>query len=263
MRLGGAAAVVGGLGFLLAWWALVPAGRPLPPLLETPHQRAISQLTARLGPVRYSQGPEELVIRDFFQDERARVFLDVGSGDAVFDSNTAYLEKVLGWRGIAVDAEERHAPGYVRERPATRFFSLFVGDKDDGVTGFYVNDREWRLSSGVASNAGRQGDASREVAVKTITLNTLLRHAGIDAVDFLSMDIEGGEPAALRGFDIQRFRPRLVCIETIQPGTAAAIRSYMAKNGFLEITRYGPPLDLVNAYFRPDPQRGRAAGGAR
>ena len=45
----------------------------------------------------YSQHGEELIIRDFFQDRRDGVFLDVGAAWPVHYSNTYYLESELGW----------------------------------------------------------------------------------------------------------------------------------------------------------------------
>src|SRR5687767_15320182 len=46
-----------------------------------------------------------------------------------------------------------------------------------------------------------------------LTLTTILDEARITRIDYLSMDIEREEPKALAGFDITRFRPKLVCIE--------------------------------------------------
>ena len=64
------------------------------------------------------------------------------------------------------------------------------------------------------------------------TLDSLLDQAGIVRFDFLSMDIELSEPAALRGFDIERFRPRLVCIEA-HGETRQAILDYFAAHGYV------------------------------
>jgi hypothetical protein len=51
------------------------------------------------------------------------------------------------------------------------------------------------------------------------------------------MDIEGGEPAALAGFDIERFRPELVGIEAL-PASRDAIRAYFEKHGYRRIDAY-------------------------
>ncbi|MFQ5592001.1 MAG: FkbM family methyltransferase, partial [Phycisphaerae bacterium] len=73
--------------------------------------------------------------------------------------------------------------------------------------------------------------------VPTITLTELLDRNSITKIDFLSMDIEGGEPAALAGFDIERFRPELVGIEAL-PSTQDAIRTYFEQHGYRRIDAY-------------------------
>jgi hypothetical protein len=68
-------------------------------------------------------------------------------------------------------------------------------------------------------------------------------------VDFLSMDIEQGEPAALAGFDINRWKVQLVCIE-MQTSVAPVIRAYMQKHGYVDVKR-NAALDKINTYFAP------------
>ena len=60
----------------------------------------------------YSQMNEELIIRHFFDDRRDGFFLDVGAFDWKKASTTLYLERHLGWSGIAIDAQKIHAEGY-------------------------------------------------------------------------------------------------------------------------------------------------------
>ena len=209
-----------------------------------------NELVERYGRPKYSQYFEETIARDFFNDERGGVFLDVGAGDALFNSTTAYLEKELGWTGIAIDAEPKHLESFLRERRGSRFFAYFVGDKDGAHVPFYVNDVEWRLSSGSKPFADDMGK-NHAVEVPTITLNTLLQREKIGRIDFLSMDIEQGEPVALAGFDIRKYRPRLVCIE-MQNATRDRIHEYMARNGWIEIEKYRQ-WDSVNRYYTPGP----------
>ena len=68
-------------------------------------------------------------------------------------------------------------------------------------------------------------------------------------VDFVSMDIEQGEPAALAGFDLRRFKPELVCVEAFGP-VKKAITDYFERNGYERIERYAE-YDELNWYFMP------------
>jgi hypothetical protein len=56
------------------------------------------------GKALYSQGKEELIIRDFFKDRRDGVYVDLGCWQWETASTTLYLERHLGWSGLAIDA---------------------------------------------------------------------------------------------------------------------------------------------------------------
>ncbi len=68
---------------------------------------------------------------------------------------------------------------------------------------------------------------------------------GIEKIDLLSMDIEGHEPEALAGFDIERFQPELVVIE----GKKGEVSRYFRRHGYRQIQRY-VPFDDINRYFQ-------------
>ena len=89
----------------------------------------------------------------------------------------------------------------------------------------------------------------KTVEVPTITLDDLLDRSGVKKIDFLSMDIEGAEPLALAGFDIERFHPALVCIEVNLP-VREEIHAYFLSHGYERIDAY-KKHDRVNWYYRP------------
>ena len=81
---------------------------------------------------RFSAGLEEYLVREFFEDRRGGVFVDVGASDAVKGSNTYRLERDFGWSGLAVDADAAVTSTY-RGRPRTRFILAFVSAEDGGT----------------------------------------------------------------------------------------------------------------------------------
>ena len=70
------------------------------------------RLKHRYGPSRFSRNEEEWIIRDYFQDRRNGVFVDVGANDYKHDGNTYYLETKLGWSGVAIDPQVGFAADY-------------------------------------------------------------------------------------------------------------------------------------------------------
>jgi FkbM family methyltransferase len=200
------------------------------------------------GKALYSQSQEELIIRDFFRDRKNGVFLDVGCATPVIDSNTCYLERHLGWSGIAVDALPEYAESWKRRRPNSRFFNYLVTDHADGVEPFYRSELP-----GISSvkkpikGPGGKERSFEEIQVPTITLTQLLEQNGISKIDFLTLDIEGAEPLALAGFDINRFTPQLVCIEA-KPANREFIVKYCGDHGYEQIQKY-LEYDRMNFYF--------------
>lgn len=219
-------------------------------LRKQPEEPAASPnwLVLTYGPKKYSQYDEELIIRDFFKDRRDGFFVDVGASHYRINSTTYYLERFLGWSGIAVDAICDYETGYRVNRPNTRFHCFFVGDRSDSDIDFYIIQRNKRLSSFSQEVAVRQGDY-KKVKIPLITLNDLLERENVSHLDFLSMDIELAEPAALAGFDIGRFNPSLCCLEA-HPPILEQILKYFSKNGYEVIEKYRE-LDSLNLYFTP------------
>ena len=92
-------------------------------------------------------------------------------------------------------------------------------------------------------------DITETIQVQEITLDALLDREGVKQIDFLSMDIELAEPAALRGFDIQRFAPKLVCIEDL-PQVHEFIEDYFEKHGYAKLELWSR-IDSHNSYYAP------------
>lgn len=211
--------------------------------------RGARYLAAAYGPSRYSQFAEEWIIRDFFQDRRGGVFVDVGANHYRDSSTTFYLEEHLGWSGLAVEPLAQFEADYKNHRPKTTFLPFFVSDVSDERAKLYVLDQHTVVSSSDRTFTERTGANPREMDVPTITMNELLKKHAIERFDFLSMDIELSEPQALAGFDIQRYRPELVCIEA-HSEVRQWILDYFARNGYVIVGKY-LPADEHNLYFTP------------
>lgn len=224
----------------LGWMAGRRQAEPRPPELDA--------LAARFGPGRHSQLHEEWIVRDFFDDRRGGTFVDVGANHHERFSNTYYLETRLGWSGLAIEPQRAYADGYRRHRPRTRFLPYFVADRSGATARLHVG-REPLVASQDRTFTAQWGGELTAVDVPTVTLDDLLTREGVTRIDFLSMDIELAEPAALAGFDLARFRPALVCIEA-HAQTRQAILDYFQARDYVLIGRY-LRLDTTNLYFRP------------
>jgi FkbM family methyltransferase len=211
--------------------------------------REIEPFRAKYGPGHYSEQQEEWFIRDFFHDRRGGTFVDVGANHYRNSSKTYYLESALGWSGIAIEPQREFADGYTQHRPRTKFLPFFVSDVSNRTAKLYVLKRLSVVSSSNRDFVEGFGKPDEVRDVPTITLNDLLKAEGIGHPDFVSMDIELHEPQALKGFDIDRFRPSLVCIEGLLP-VRQEILNYFAEHRYVLVGKY-VWVDLMNFYFAP------------
>jgi FkbM family methyltransferase len=233
--------LTGALVAFVTWVALTARPAPL-------HEEALL-LERTYGSARFSENEEEWIIRDFFRDQRGGVFLDVGASHYQANSNTYFLERSLGWSGLAVEPFTHLEPGYAAQRPRTRFMPFFVSDVSGEKAKMYTLAENFSGASSDKKFVERFGKNPKEFIAPTITLNDLLQSAKVERIDFLSMDIELSEPKALAGFDIQRYSPRLVCIEG-HPEVRQQILDYFARNRYVLIGKY-LRADDKNLYFTP------------
>jgi FkbM family methyltransferase len=206
-------------------------------------------LLDKYGPQKNSYSEEEWSIRDFFKDRRDGFFVDVGANDYRITSNTYYLDTVLNWKGIAVEPQKQFEADYLKYRPRTKFVSFFVSDASNQLAKMYLVNKSSLIASGNRGFTEQVGEKAKEVEVATITLNDLLDSEGVKKIDFLSIDIELWEPKALAGFDVERFRPELVCIEA-HPQVRQQILDYFAQHHYTVVGKY-LRADINNLYFTP------------
>ena len=68
-------------------------------------------------------------------------------------------------------------------------------------------------------------------------MDTILSRINIEKIDFLSIDTEGTELDVLRGFDIERWRPKLFVIEN--NFNESSIKEYLSEFGYVLSERLG------------------------
>jgi FkbM family methyltransferase len=113
-----------------------------------------------------------------------------------------------------VEPQPDFAEALRHERSARVFAVACSSPKNVGRTlPFYLAG--WMSALDVdrmAPGAGPQG----MIEVRAMTLDQILVEAGAPApIDFLSIDVEGHEIEVLHGFDLARWRPRVILIEIL------------------------------------------------
>jgi hypothetical protein len=82
------------------------------------------------------------------------------------------------------------------------------------------------------------------IDVPTRTLDQILIDAGAQNIDFISIDVEGHELEVLDGFDLKRWRPRLILIEDLL--LHLRLHRYLMRRGYRWLRRTG-----INNWYVP------------
>jgi FkbM family methyltransferase len=166
------------------------------------------------------------------------VFIEAGANDGILQSNTYYFEKIRGWTGLLIEPGMALAAKCRENRPQSTVVraALVSTDKPGAEVELHVAGLMSTVAGAmgdatatahhVAAGLAVQGlkDTSREF-VPARALSAIIDEVGLRLpVDLLSLDVEGAEPAALAGLDLDRHAPRFVCVEA---RNAAAIAAYL------------------------------------
>jgi hypothetical protein len=87
--------------------------------------------------------------------------------------------------------------------------------------------------------------AAPAIDVRIVTLDSILHSTKVDSIDFISIDVEGYEIDVLRGFSIEKYRPRLLLLEDFADDNAR--HRYMRDHGYKRVRRTGH-----NSWYLPD-----------
>lgn len=210
--------------------------------------RAVSQ-SARYRSECYAQEGEDLVLARFFGEKRDGFYVDVGAHHPIRHSNT-YLLYRRGWRGINIDATPGSMNEFRRLRPRDIAVECLVAS-DSVPQRFYVfnepalNTASRHLARERTSENGEYR-VTREFDLQPRTLASLLDEflPKGQAIDFMSIDVEGLDLDVLRSNDWERYRPSLLLVELLQTNLADLDAHEIVR--FLRDNRYRPIAKLYN-----------------
>lgn len=168
-------------------------------------------------------GQDKWLAETVFPGLRNGVFVDIGAHDGVSFSNTCFLEKRLGWTGIAIepmpDVFERldanrgcikvngcisASTGKARFRRITGYSEMLSG---------LVEQYDPRHLERIEREIGVHGGSVEEIEVTCHRLNALLEEHGMRDVHYMNIDVEGAEYDILRSIDFDAVNIKVCGIE--------------------------------------------------
>jgi FkbM family methyltransferase len=218
--------------------------------------------------VSFAQQGEDLIIRDmlrWFKITRP-TYLDIGANDPVFDNNT-YLFYLKGSRGVLVEPNPSFAAKLQKARPEDRVLAIGIGPTDVGAADYYMVRGDDQMNTFSKEQADfliklkGPNAIERVIQVPLVNVNEVIAENFDGPPNILSVDTEGFDLEILKSLDFTRFRPHVVCAETLTGETGLAeegILTLMHSKGY---TVRG--ATFVNTVFLANEllARGKPSGG--
>ena len=203
----------------------------------------------------YSQYGEDHLIWRFFNFKSNGFFFDIGAFDGRHISNS-YSFARQGWKGICVEAHPYYYTLCKENRPESHCAQCAcvsnpavseISFKTDKLGLFSGLKAE--VNDNIKTHYARLEGIEPKLETVTVPAKTasqlLNEYSGqIPKIDFVSIDVEGAELDVLRGFDLNRYQPRLFVIEATSETERNAISESLASYGY-QLAR----INFANSFY--------------
>jgi len=193
---------------------------------QTAGRRAGRRPVEADGMLSFAQSGEDLIanfVFDYLKIPRI-TYLDVGAHDPVSINNTYFFYR-RGFRGVLVEPNVEMCKTLRAVRPADTTLEAGIGITAVREADYYLmTNSAWNtFSKEEAEHMARATRGAvrieRVIKMPLLEINEVMtKHFG-GAPTFLSIDAEGLHLAILKTIDFTRFRPAVICVETLVAGT--------------------------------------------
>jgi FkbM family methyltransferase len=200
----------------------------------------------------YSLNNLDVKMEPYLKNIKNGFYIECGANNGIWQSNTLYFYEKYNWKGLLIEPNPHLIEICKKFRPndIVENYALVNKNYDKNfIKGFFqFTDYAPSLMAQVVEDNSQftnQHPDQEPISVPAITLTNLLEKHKIEKIDFFSLDVEGYEINVLEGFDIQRFKPKFLLIETtIIEDRQKEIKRYMESVGYKLIERLSDGDDL-------------------
>lgn len=216
--------------------------------------------------ISFAQQWEDIILYHLLKNVHGPIrYIDVGANNPVLESVTKFFYD-RGGSGINIEPQQKEIDLLNEDRPRDINLQVGISDKAGELT-LYGDDV-------CASFDCNNQNANQKIAhiVPVVTLSDVFNSyvQKDENIHFLKIDVEGWERKCLEGMDFTRFRPWILCIESIIPCTTISAhenwedlvlgqnyvligdthvnRYYVAAERLHEIQEFRKPKELNSIY---------------
>lgn len=213
------------------------------------------------------EGQDRWLEEHVFRGHRNGVFFDVGAYDGLTFSNTLFFERERGWTGIHCEPIPEVFARLMLYRPCAVNLNVAVSETN-GEAEFFRNTACTEMLSGLVdqfdprhaqrvekANATQEEATTSVITVPTRRMDTICEEANISRINYLSIDVEGGEMAVIKSIDFEKVFVDVIGFEVNYGDTGKEIEAYLKEKGYKVVHRCLDTIMVHRAsdFFPPAP----------
>lgn len=191
-----------------------------------------------------SQMGEDLFLWNLFEGKLDGFYIEAGAFDG-YNLSVSYAFDAVGWDGLLVEpvppvfeqCRERrphaHCVNAALSRPGAGSTTTFLHVHDD-YGGVLSHIEPLGGGSNGITNRGHYREVKHQVPLRTLddVLESMGDRLAGRRIDFASFDVEGHEAELLAGFELERWKPRVVLLEDNSKGDDVMMQRTMERRGY-------------------------------
>lgn len=197
----------------------------------------------------YSQDEQDSYLENnVFKGYKNGFFIDVGSHNGISFNNTLYFEKNNNWKGINIEPIEKVYNDLVFNRPNSININCAICN-NDGETEFICNKGYTEMLSGIKNSFddrhlnrikkenNEYGSTTEIIKVKTKKIETICDYYNISHVNYLSIDVEGGEFEVIKSINFDKIFIDVIGFENNYDDKSIPIIQYLENKNYIILNK--------------------------
>jgi|SRR5579871_1827744 len=170
----------------------------------------------------FSQAGEDIIVNYLLQQLKIKnpTYLDIGTNFPVQGNNTYFFYN-KGFRGVCIEPDPSLFEQIKKTRPSDILLNAGIGFDDSKEADFYIFPHPytgWNTFSKEEADSRQKltGIAIKEVRKLPLkNINEVIANYFNPHPNFISIDVEGLDLIILQTLDFDKFKPEIICAETI------------------------------------------------
>lgn len=192
----------------------------------------------------FSQDKQDFFLQNYvFKGYKNGFFVDVGAHDGKSINNTLYFENTHNWTGINIEPIKKVYDKLVINRPKCININCAVCN-NNGKTEFICNTGYTEMLSGIkdtydirhnerlTKEIKLKGGKTEIITVNTKKLETICDENNISHINYLSIDVEGGEFEVIKSINFDKVFIDVIGFEDNYKDVSPSIIKYLEEKNF-------------------------------